>query len=747
MEMEKQYNPYYFLNTFCYRTPFFSLKFYKKLIQKSQFNFSDFVQLWKKKIIKESIFLASPDLFFELEKLSKNHDNSSFIKLKPSFLKYIFRASTRCTPFGLFSGIGCGSLSDSSEIVLLPNNQFKRNTLLDTQFLFNLCAIISQEESIQNTLYFYPNTSGYPIGNQYRYIEYALHNDKRNYSVEAIETNLYLETILEKSKEGKTIKELEQYLIEQHISKENAQHYIKALIANQILVNELELNISGNDILSELIALIQKHSTASSILKKLYSLQNSIKNLDYNLENDIEKYQNIMEAIDQLNIPYHQKYLFQADLYIENVVSTLHKKHAYSLKKLLPFLLKLNPFKESETLLTFKKAFVNRYETEEIPLSLALDIESGLGYLHPEISETTPFLQDITPTKNQSAKNKEEFTLSNEEKVIYQKLIHAQKTGNNIIELVDHDFENSKFQKDHLPDTLTAFVNIVTLNDEEHIVLQGFSSNAGKLLGRFASGHPKIKQHLQKICSLEKQLAKDKILAEIVHLPEARTGNILKRPHLRDYEIPYLAKSTLNTDQQIPITDLYVSVKNDTIVLTSKKLGKEIIPKLTNAHNYSAKALPIYHFLCDLELQNQQSYLGFRWPKIAAQFSFLPRVIYKNTILSKATWFVSDNTKKDFFNCNNDVDLLKCIQKWKETNGVHDYVVFVEGDNTLPICLTHLDSIKLFLKSIKNKNKIELQEFLELDDGIIQRKNEHFSNECLLTFYNQQKLKANGYEA
>jgi hypothetical protein len=58
----------------------------------------------------------------------------------------------------------------------------------------------------------------------------------------------------------------------------------------------------------------------------------------------------------------------------------------------------------------------------------------------------------------------------------------------------------------------------------------------------------------------EKKYHPDKILAEIVHIPESRTGNILRRPILRDYEIAYLSNSGVSRDYTLDINDL-MSIK------------------------------------------------------------------------------------------------------------------------------------------------------------------------------------------
>ena len=103
----------------------------------------------------------------------------------------------------------------------------------------------------------------------------------------------------------------------------------------------------------------------------------------------------------------------------------------------------------------------------------------------------------------------------------------------------------------------------------------------------------------------------DAIFAEIVHLPQGRIGNILSRPVLREHEIPFLGRSGAPRERQIPITDLTVTVAGTRIVLRSRRLGREVIPRLTSAHNYRRGSLGIYRFLC--MLQNQGSQGGAVW--------------------------------------------------------------------------------------------------------------------------------------
>ena len=85
-------------------------------------------------------------------------------------------------------------------------------------------------------------------------------------------------------------------------------------------------------------------------------------------------------------------------------------------------------------------------------------------------------------------------------------------------------------------------------------------SSAANLLGRFCHSDDSLFKYVKNITENEQNNNKDIVFAEIVHLPESRTGNILLRPQLRAFEIPYLAKVSVPKENQIPLDDLYISV-------------------------------------------------------------------------------------------------------------------------------------------------------------------------------------------
>ena len=648
--------------------------------------------------------MASPILYEEIEK------SNSKAKLNNALLKYFIRMSTRSTPFGLFSGVGLAKFDEQS--LLFSNGQKLRDTKADMHFLFSLYNHLLSLPHIRNEVLFFPNNSIYRIGKKIRYVEFESNNGKRNYVLSSAIFSDELEQILIKSESGKTIKELARTLITEDISESEAVDYVNELITNQILVSELEPTVSGIDFLDSIISILNRIN-AFKERDFLTCIQNRIKELDVNLGNPTSAYSEIEKLIRNTEIEYEQKYLFQTDLYYQNAASLSYiwKKQ---LKKGISFLNKITLPNKNTHLEKFKTAFLDRFDTQEVSLAYALDTEVGIGYIQNLTSQSLhSYLDDLKIPSN--AKQDLKIELDEIRAILNRKLQSAYLQKCFTIQLTDKDFEKFEENWTDLPDTLSFMAEIISGNREQQLFLGNCSGNAARLLARFCSDKADIQKLAKEITSKEQELNADCILAEILHLPESRIGNVVRRPILRPYEIPYLAKSILPKENQISVDDLYVSVKNNKLVLRSKKHNREVKPYLTNAHNYSANSLPLYHFLCDFGSQNLRPGLNFDWGGLAHIYDFLPRVEYENIILSKARWKIYSDEMKGFFLLlkNGETELLnERMEDFRNIRQIPQWIQLVYGDNTLVINLKNPEMLTMFLSSIKNKKEIIIEEFL-----------------------------------
>ncbi len=732
-------NPYTFFNEYIIRVPILPLGIYLTLGEKKEITKNDLLHIWSFAEFREGLFLASPDFFQICIDYFKN--NSDTKKIKDTLLKYIIRSCTRSTPFGLFAGLTTGGFGKDTSVVLDKTNTYTRISRLDMSFIFALSQWLSKEKNIQLQLRFFPNSSLYTIENQYRYIEYALQKTERKYSIEGIEKTPHLEKIILFASKGKTINELAEILVDKVITYEEAKYFIQTLVKHQLLVSELELTVTGEDNLSQLIQVLSQLDNALDYLNQLKVIQGLLIELDKKIGNENDQYQKLYQQLDATELGYTKQHAIQTDLFVNCYSSYLSKKYAYTVQKALPVLNKLTLSQESKNLEAFKKVFLERYETCEVPLTKALDIESGIGYLQNQSQTgTTPFLDDIELPKSQQSQ-KEEISLHPINIFLHEKLLETIYSKDYVMELKDVELNELGCDWDDLPDTFSAMIEIIGEKDKEQVVLKSIGgTSAANLNARFCHGSNELKKHVQQIIDWEEHVHPDKIMSEIVHLPEARTGNILKRSSLRAYEIPYLAKANASLKHQISVNDLYVSIRNNKIVLRSKYLQKEVLPRLTNAHNYATKALPIYHFLCDLQRQDLRTRLGFTWPKETEKYYFLPRVIYKNCILSKAQWRLKKEDIHFFLALKEDENkLLKQINQWREKYSVPLWVQLVEYDNILPIHLGNITLIRLWLTTVKNKEECRLEEFLFTKTDLVKRDQHSFGHEIVLSFYKKKQ--------
>lgn len=669
----------------------------------------------------EAIYLASPVLYDECIKWRNGQVTAAkdIHKLTRSILKYHSRMSSRCTPFGLFSGHTLVEWNEGATNVVV-DEKFERHTRFDMHYLCALAQQLALVPDIKKRLQYYPNTTLYNVGDEIRYIEYKYVNAKRVHQISAVTASDYLRHILSSAASGVTIAVMQHELVSDEISSDEAVEFIEELIHSQLLVSELEPSITGPEFIHQLIRTLERINgneagMISAIIGILKEANSALQSLDNAGLNEATAYRNIMEMLNRLQVQYEENKLFQVDISAITQQQSVSMAIQQQLQQGLEVLNKLMPMQGHDHLQSFARRFYNRYEDREMPLLEVLDTETGIGYLEQASEGVSPLVEDIVLTGNN---HEERLTWGKLENFWKSKMLDAVKHNRYSINIEDKDIKDFSTNWNDLPPSMTVLFRILD-GDSNLIYLESAGgSSAAALLGRFAHANKELHELVCEVTAKEQELDKDVLYAEIIHLPESRSGNVLLHPAFRTYEIPYMAKSSAGQEHQIDVKDLYVSVKQDRILLRSRRLNKQIIPRLSSAHNYHYNALPVYQFLGDLQLQDKRRGLQLYWGGLQRQHSFLPRVMYGNIILHLATWQFLQKDMAQLQSVDAAVLMEKLLvfrREWK----LPRHVVLADGDNELLIDLENEQSVQLLLETVKNRDQFILKEFFYHNNGCI----------------------------
>jgi hypothetical protein len=710
------------LDAFLFRTPYFP---YSAL--------PDFEKKLHEPIFREMLQIATPDL-------SKDMDKGTD-KVQYSTRLYYQRACTRPTPFGLFAGCSMGFVGEYTKILLSEQKEYRRNTRLDMNYICALTQQIERDRSIREHLHYYSNRSMYPIGNQLRYVEYYYRKTQRVYQITQIGNSNYLQMILSLARNGARFTELATALLDDEITMEEAVEFIHELIDAQVLVSELEPTVTNVQPLTTIILKLKGLPNVNrQIINVLFDIETQLANIDRKpIGTTDDVYPAIVKNIEKTRVDAEIKYLFQTDMFKPVQHATVSHNLIKDIQQAIVFFNKITFPVQRINLSQFRENFVKRYDNREMPLLFVLDNEIGIGYAENTSGDISPLVDDLVIPHENSPSN---VLQSSIQLITLQRF---KQSSQEVIELTDEDVKDIEVTWDDLPETISVMCQILQDNDKGrsiYIKVAGGQS-AAILLGRFCHLDEQILNFTLAITEKEAQLHPDVIFAEIVHLPESRIGNVLLRPVLRPHEIPYLAKPGVSDEFELRLDDLYVSVKSNRIILRSKRLNREIIPRMSTAHNYKGQnSMPVYQFLCEIQHQNERSGLGFFWNEMIQQMDYLPRVVYKNCILSRARWTVREKEVKDFSVIKDDNEFLQKIKEWQIKRNIPNRVLWADGDNELYIDLNNPFSIRAWLSVIKKRQFFYLEEFLfNPETAVVHGPEGVFTNEFIFAFYRESTAR------
>jgi len=713
--------------------------FNERVNQQPELFEQEIIQFASQPAILNAIYVASPELYYSFVGYLEGKTKTGIDKLAKTLYKYLIRMTSRSTPFGLFAGCAVGRIGDETRITFDTNIPYYTHSRLDTNYVAELTDRLLAKDTIRQQLKFHVNTSLYRLGDTYRYVESSVKNKKRQYVLASVERSEYLDRVLNRARHGATTREMADAVVSDDITMSEAEQYVGIIIDSQLVVSELDVTVTGIEFFNLLINRLDRMDGTAEDVSNLKAIAALLQTLNPG----VKQYQQVETLVKRHFVTTGSKDLVQTDLFYNTLSCELGEQVINTLAKEYKQIECLGNRKAQPDLDQFKKSFLERYEQREMPLMEVLDNETGIGFGVATAGrvDNLPLLDEVQLPGTVRHDTTEWAPLIKFKEKLYQQ---AVAEGTQVITLTDtllHELRKEVPVLSTAPDSFYLFGNLIADSQDDvnagnfKFALNAMGGPSGmKLIGRFCHGNPTLTKQVIEAMQAEENFEPDAIYAEVTHLPEARVGNVLMRPHFRTYEIPYLAGSSLPTEQQITPDDLLVSVSTSgELVLRSKRLNKRVYPRLTNAHKFS-NGLPIYRFLCELSYQASYQCLNWNWGFLAKN-SFLPRIEYKHWLLSRATW----NLDKDMFIrlLGKDADCVKEWQMIRHAFGVPRFVQLQQGDSELLIDGESAMAVQILTDAVRKYSKVSLVEFVDgggkglLSDGAT-----CYANEMILPLLN-----------
>jgi lantibiotic biosynthesis protein len=681
--------------------------------------------------VREAVFVASPDLERQIPTWQREPDAPGSVAVERALVRYVSRMASRCTPFGLFASVAIAPLGASTRLDVPPRGAAWRRTRLDNDVLFAFTTALGRDRAVRDRVRYRPNSSLYAVAARLRYAEARVAGALRSYQLVAVDPTEYLDALLARSAgEGAMRAELLAVLTaDPDVSAEEAAAFLDEVIATQLLVPVLGPHVTGPEPTLGLAQLLRAHDLAdhANVLEDARRAIGAIDDAAPGVP--AESYRAIEAELGRrLPIAVEASRLFQVDLYKPAADASLGPAVTAEILKGAELLHRLTP-NGGDDWSSFRGRFVARYETREVPLLEVLDDETGIGFGGAETNaRAAPLIAGLAMP---IPKGPQQALVRDRDRHLMVLVARALEAHATELELSAADIDKlTEREPVRLADVIAINAVLVAESPEAleagtyRVRLSGVGMGA-QLLGRFTHGSADARALVEQISRAEEAFHPDAVFAEIVHLPEGRLGNILLRPVLRDYEIPYLGTSGAPLDHQIEVSDLLVSIVGDRVVLRSRRLGREVRPRMTTAHNFAnPKSLAPYRFLCAHASQGT-SYASWQWG-ILDHLPFLPRVRHGRFVLARARWILQEHELAPLEAAFAGLAAAKTaaqitairartaavIARLREQLRLPRWIVIADGDNELAVDLDNELMVDSAAHLLKGRKGAVIQELL-----------------------------------
>jgi thiopeptide-type bacteriocin biosynthesis protein len=685
--------------------------------------------------VREALCVASPSFDAAIDAWLSGLPTATPSKVERGLVRYLARMCMRSTPFGLFAGCSLMRIGATTRLSLAPRTAYRRRTRLNTALLLN--APRGPHNHEQELV---ANATVYWLSGELRYLRVDRQRTPWSVHLSAVEPTPHLAFVLRRARSGISRTGLLRSLCEQEaVDEQEAAEFVDTLLERQLLEPNLPLGLYGDDPLSTMTTV-----GAPEESRRLAHAAALLCDLDARpVGSGLAQCRQLVQSVPSNKA---DGATLNGDLYKPGDLVLGHDVAA-ELARGARLLARIGDGGANPALEAFRAAFRARYEGAGVPLLQALDEDAGIGFDSSEAPgvepSPLPAMLDLPRREDRSV------VWRARDAYLLRRIEALARAGQRELRISDEDLTAlGCHAPPELPETfgvagkLLATSASAVCTGDYRVLLTGVI--AGSPLGyvaRYADLDAELLDAARAHARAEQALRPDVILADVVHVPDGRIGNIVLRPRVRDAYISVVDRASARVDgRELVLSDLMVSVERDRVVLRLPS-GEEVEPRVSTAHETrSRRSVGIYRFLCALARQGRLPAGRWDWGPLA-QASFLPRVVSGRIVLASARWRVDGSRIAAL--AGDDVTLLRAAAELRAELGLPRRVLMADDDRALLVDFDNVLTVESFAQLARGLDSVVLVEMLpELDEQCVHGAEGRFAHELIVAFANQARAKA-----
>lgn len=676
--------------------------------------------------VRDALRVASPGLENAMNADAANRSARKRARLDRTLVQYFARMSDRCTPFGLFAGVSVGEVGGGTRLWLTGAAGCRRRSTLDLGQLAALAESLRDDPEIRRASRYRPNDTVAAVPGGYQYVEFRQRGGAVHHEAQFVDATPALDTALRRAASGASPAELAEAVaaVAGAVDTEEIAGFVDELIDAQILMPDWTPAVVGEDPLDQMLDRLPAPGTM-----RVRPLREAIRTLDASGVGAPKA------AWDEVGAAWTNglgmkasEQLLQVDLFREAPDLRLDEGLVEEALRAAEPLRRLAGA-AGDGLRELKNRFRERYESREVPLTEAFDPERGIGLPGSDLRPRLPAAPLVAGLDLGAARGRDGggAPRSGFADAMWERLqAGTLKAGGALpppLELDDELLARvAPAESAELPDAASLQFEIWAESEaavrrgDYRLFIRGLAGPSGaRMLGRFCDLDPGLEERVRGHLREEEALAPEVVFAEVVHTPEGRVGNVVRRPHLREVELSCAGNSRFRGDARLTAGDLLLRLEGGRFRLRSRKDGREVRPRLTSAHNFR-RSQGLYRFLCALQGEGCREGFGWGWGALNG-LPYLPRVVRGRAVYSLARWQVGRGSAgfERIGKAKTAADRERAVGELVEEAGLPRWARLVEGDHRLLLDLGNPFCRRVLADHARRRPAVVLEEVLSED--------------------------------